>query len=94
MENQPMIKQFATRCPKTASGMIYTAGYVTGSLLGLMVGYLVSGTWKSGAMAVGAACGALALFAAQRKGLVPEPEELNKPITLFGPGGFHGDKGK
>jgi len=41
-------------------------------------------------MAFGAACGALALFAAQRQGLVPKPEELNKTISLFGPGGFHG----
>jgi hypothetical protein len=31
----------------------------------------------------------LALFLAQRRGIVPEPEEMNKPISLFGPGGFH-----
>jgi hypothetical protein len=87
-----MIKQFATRSPKAATGLIYMAGYAAGSLLGFLVGYLVSGAWKTGAaIAFGTACGALALFLAQRKGLVPAPEELNKPISLFGSGGFHGD---
>jgi hypothetical protein len=85
-----MIKRFATRSPKAASGLIYAAGYAAGSLLGFLVGYLVSGAWKtSAAIAFGAACGALALFLAQHKGLVPEPEQLNKPISLFGPDGFH-----
>jgi hypothetical protein len=60
-----------------------------------VAGYLVSGAWKTGAaIAFGAACGALALFRAQRKGLVPEPEQLNKPISLFGPSGFHGEDRK
>ena len=87
-----MIRRFATRWPKAASGVIYAAGYIAGSLLGFLVGYVFSGTWKSGATAVGAGFGALALFVAQRKGVVPEPEQLNKPITLFGPGGFHKEK--
>jgi hypothetical protein len=89
-----MIKRFATEHPKLASGLIYTAGYVGGSLLGFLAGYLISGTWKSGATAIGMGCGLLALAAAQRKGLVPKPEELNKPLTLFGSGGFHGEKEK
>lgn len=86
------MKQFATRSPKAASGLIYAVGYAVGSLIGFVAGYLVSGARKTGAaIAFGAACGALALFLAQRKGLVPEPEQLNKPISLFGPGGFHGE---
>ena len=84
-----MIRQFAKRSPRAAYGVIYAAGYTAGTLLGLMVGYLISGAWKTGAMAVGAGFGGLALFLAQRRGIVPEPEELNKPISLFGPGGFH-----
>jgi uncharacterized membrane protein YfcA len=84
-----MIRRFAKGSPKVASGLIYAAGYIAGSLLGLLVGYLISGLWKSGAMAVGAGFGALALFLAQRRGIVPEPEEMNKPISLFGPEGFH-----
>ena len=85
-----MIRQFAKRSPKLASGMIYAAGYTAGTLLGLLLGYLISGTWKSsaaGGFAVG--CGALAVFLAQRRGIVPQPEELNRPISLFGPEGFH-----
>jgi hypothetical protein len=87
----PMIRQFAKRSPKAASGAIYAAGYVAGTLFGLLAGYLISGVWKTGAMGFGAGCGALTLFLAQRRGIVPEPEELNKPISLFGPGGFHDD---
>jgi hypothetical protein len=86
-----MIRQFAKRWPKAASGVIYAAGYSAGTLFGLLAGYLISGVWKTGAMAFGAGCGALTLFLAQRRGIVPEPEELNKPISLFGPGGFHDD---
>jgi hypothetical protein len=86
-----MIRQFAKRSPKAASGLIYAAGYTAGTLVGLLLGYLVSGTWKSSASAFGAGFGALALFLAQRRGVVPAPEELNKPISLFGPGGYHND---
>lgn len=86
-----MIRQFARRSPRAASGMIYAAGYAAGTLVGLVVGYVASRAWKPGAMAVGACFGVLALLLAQRKGVVPEPEELNKPISLFGPGGFHDD---
>jgi sugar/nucleoside kinase (ribokinase family) len=90
-----MFKQFATRSPRAATGLIFAAGYAAGTLLGLLAGYLVSSAWKtSAAIAVGMACGTLALNAAQRRGLVPEPQELNKPISLFGPGGFHGDGSK
>jgi len=87
-----MIRQFAKRSPRAASGLIYAAGYAAGTLFGLVVGYLLSGAWKAGATAIGAGCGVLALFAAQRKGIVPEPEELNKPISLFGPGGFRDER--
>jgi uncharacterized membrane protein (Fun14 family) len=87
-----MIKRFAARLPRAASGVIYAAGYAAGSLLGFLAGYLVSGAWKPGAMAFGAGCGALSLFLAQHRGIVPEPEELNRPISLFGPGGFHEDR--
>jgi hypothetical protein len=79
------MRQFAKRSPRAASGMIYAAGYAAGTL----VGCLISGGWKTGALALGAGCGVLALHFAQRRGVVPEPEELNKPISLFGPGGFH-----
>jgi len=87
-----MIRQFAKRSPKVASGVIYAAGYTAGTLLGYLVGYLVSGAWKTGAMAVGVCCGSLALFLCQRKGIVPEPQELNKPISLFGPGGIRDEE--
>jgi hypothetical protein len=86
-----MIRRFARRSPKAASGVIYAAGYAAGTMLGFLIGYMISGVWKTGAMAFGAGCGALTLFLAQRRGIVPEPEELNKPISLFGPGGFHDD---
>jgi hypothetical protein len=86
-----MIRRFAARSPRAASGLIYAAGYAAGSLLGFLAGLLVSGAWKPGAMAIGAGGGALALFLAQRRGIVPEPKDLNRPISLFGPGGFHGD---
>jgi hypothetical protein len=86
-----MIRRFAVRSPRAASGLIYAAGYTAGGLLGLLAGFLVSGAWKPGAMAIGAGGGTLALFLAQRRGIVPEPNELNKPISLFGPGGFHED---
>jgi uncharacterized membrane protein YfcA len=85
------MRQFAKRSPRAASGLIYAAGYAAGTLLGWLVSYLISGVWKTGAMGVGAGCGVLTLFLAQRKGIVPEPEELNKLISLFGRGGFHDD---
>jgi|HubBroStandDraft_2_1064218.scaffolds.fasta_scaffold1635151_2 hypothetical protein len=84
-----MIREFARRSPRAASGVVYAAGYTAGTLLGLLLGYLISGAWKSGAMGVGAGFGTLALFLAQRRGIVPEAGELSKPISLFGPGGFH-----
>jgi hypothetical protein len=86
-----MIKRFAARSPRAASGLIYAAGYAAGSLLGFLLGYLISGGWKPGAMAFGAGCGTLSLFLAQRRGIVPQPQEMNKPISLFGPAGFHKD---
>jgi hypothetical protein len=82
-----MIRQFAKRSPRAASGLIYAAGYTAGTLVGLLAGYLISGTWKSGAAAFGVGFGALALYWAQRRGVVPGPEELNRPISLFGPEG-------
>jgi hypothetical protein len=88
-----MMRQFAKRSPRVATGLIYAVGYVGGTLLALMVGYLVSGTWKPGSAGFGAGAGALALWLAQRRGVVPVPEELNKPISLFGPAGFHEDGG-
>ncbi len=86
-----MIRRFAARSPRAASGLIYAAGYTAGSLLGLLAGFLVSGTWRPGALAMGAGGGALTLLLAQRRGIVPEPKELNRPISLFGPGGFQED---
>ena len=84
-----MIKRFAARRPKTTSALIYTTGFVGGILLGFLVTYLSSGAWKHGGFAFGTAGGAVAVFLAQRQGLVRVPEERNKPISLFGPGGFH-----
>ena len=87
-----MITQFANRSPKAASVLIYLAGYLVGSVFGVVLVYLISGFWKmNAAVPFGAGCGALALSLAQNQGLVPEPEELNKPISLFGPGGFRGE---
>jgi hypothetical protein len=84
-----MIKEFAIASPRTATGLIYAAGYLMGSLLGLLMAYLISGTLKTGAaIAVGSACGVLALRVAQSRGVVPEARELNQPISLFGPGGY------
>ncbi len=85
------MRQFAKRSPRVATGVIYLAGYAIGTLLGLLVGYLVSGRWKPSSAAFGAGVGALALSLAQRWGVVPEAEEMNKPISLFGSGGFHSD---
>jgi hypothetical protein len=86
-----MIKRFAARSPRVACGLIYAAGYVAGSLLEFLARYLISGVWKPGATALGAGFGALGIFLAQRHGLVPQPQELNRPISLFGPRGFHKD---
>jgi uncharacterized membrane protein YfcA len=83
-----MIRQFAKRSPRAATGLIYAAGSTAGTLFGFLLGYLISGAWKPGAMAIGIGCGVLALRFAQRRGIVPEPEELNKAISLFGPEGF------
>ena len=86
-----MIREFAKRSPKVASGVIYAAGFVAGTMIGLVVGYLASGRWKPSSAAFGMGFGTLALTLAQRRGVVPEAAELNKPISLFGAGGFHDD---
>jgi hypothetical protein len=87
-----MMKEFAIASPRTATGLIYAAGYLTGTLLGLLMSYLISGYLKTGAaIAFGPACGVIALRVAQSRGVVPEAQELNQPISLFGPAGFHGD---
>ena len=87
-----MVKRFAKRSPRAASVLIYVAGYLAGSVFGVLLVYLISGFWKmNAAVPFGAGCGALALRLAQNQGLVPEPEELNRPISLFGSGGFHGE---
>ena len=52
-----MMRQFAKRSRRAASGVIYAAGYAAGTLLGYL----------AGAMAFGAGCGGLALFLAQRR---------------------------
>ena len=71
--------------------MIYAAGFVCGTVIGLLVGYWVSGTWKPSSGVLGMGIGTLALALAQRRGVVPEAEELNRPISLFGAGGFQDD---
>ena len=86
-----MMREFAKRSPKVATGLIYAAGFVGGTLIGFGVGYLVSGTWKPSSAAFGMGFGTLALALAQRRGVVPEVEELNRPISLFGRGGFQND---
>ena len=44
-----MIEQFAARSPKVATTLIYVGGYLAGSLLGMLVDYLISGAVKTGA---------------------------------------------
>jgi hypothetical protein len=80
-----MLRKWASQSPNAASVLVCVAGYLTGGLLGVLTGYLVSGAFETGAViAFGSAAGVLALVWARHSGLVPEPEELNKPITLFG----------
>ena len=90
-----MIKQFAERSPRLAIAFIYIAGYLAGTLFAVLLGYLIRDAFRIGpTIALGSSCGVLALALAQHLELVPAPEELNKPISLFGPGGFHGNDRK
>ena len=87
-----MIKLFGLRFPRTATGLIYLAGYLAGWLIGVLGDYLISGVVKASAgNAFGSSFGVLALGLAQHYGLVPARDDLNKPISLFGPDGYHGD---
>ena len=80
-----MIREFAARSPKTAAVVIYLGGYLAGSLLGALVGRLLSWSSNTGTLlGFGASCGALALAWARRSGLVIPPQDMNRPITLFG----------
>jgi hypothetical protein len=79
-----MIEEFARKSPKAASVLIYL-GYAAGGLCGMLLGYLISGVPKTWAiLAFGSGCGVLALQLARGRGVVPQPSELNRPITLFG----------
>jgi hypothetical protein len=63
----------------------YFAGFAIGTLVGLVFSYLIgkhSLLWTSNC---GNVCGVLALAWAQYKGLVPSPEEANRPLSLFTP---------
>ena len=80
-----MLREFATRSPKGATGVIYAGGYLAGSLLGALLDRLISGRVEGALVAAFGICAAsIAIFWARRRGIVPEPEELNRPITLFG----------
>ncbi len=90
-----MFKQFATGSPRAAIALIYVAGYLAGSLLGALFDYLISGVVKvSATLAFGTGFGTMAIALAQHWDLIPTPEELNKPLSLFGPGGYHGEDRK
>ncbi len=80
-----MLRQFASRSPKAATAIIYLAGYLAGSLLGALADYLIRARVDSAVVtACGLGVGTIAIVWARHRRFVPEPEDLNKPITLFG----------
>ena len=84
-----MTNQFCNRSPKAATALIYIVGYLAGSLIAALLAYLISGVVKPAAIiAFGTGCGTIALAVAQHRNLIPRPDELNRPISLFGPGGY------
>jgi hypothetical protein len=90
-----MIKEFAARSPRVRIALVYAAGYLAGTLFAVLLGYLIRDAVRiSTTIALGSSFGVLAIALAQHLGLVPTPEELNKPISLFGPGGIPGDDRK
>jgi len=61
----------------------YFAGFVAGTLAGLLVSYLVgknSLLWTSNC---GNLFGLLTVAWAQHRGVVPTPEEMCRPLSLF-----------
>jgi hypothetical protein len=66
--------------------LYYLAGFAMGTLVGLLVSYLIgkhSLLWASNCGNLG---GILAVAWAQYRGIVPSPEEANRPLSLFPPG--------
>ena len=61
----------------------YFAGFGVGTLIGLLVSYLIGKNSLLGLANCGNACGILALVWAQHRGLAPTPEEVNRPLSLF-----------
>jgi uncharacterized membrane protein YdjX (TVP38/TMEM64 family) len=63
----------------------YFAGFAIGTLLGLLVSYLIGKHNLLWISTCGNLCGILIVAWAQHSGLAPTPEEVNRPLSLFTP---------
>jgi len=65
--------------------LYYLAGFALGILISLLVSYLIGRPSLAWSTTCGNLGGVLAVAWAQHKGVVPSPEDLYRPLTLFPP---------
>ena len=63
----------------------YLAGFAIGILISLLVSYLIGKPSLAWSTTCGNLGGVLAVAWAQHRGIVPTPEDLYRPISLFPP---------
>jgi hypothetical protein len=63
----------------------YFAGFGIGSLIGLFFSYKAGKDGLLWSSNCGNLCGLLAVEWAERRGFVPTPEDLHRPLSLFPP---------
>jgi hypothetical protein len=63
--------------------LYYLAGFAIGIVVSLLVSYLIGKPSLAWSTTCGNLGGVLAIAWAQHRGVVPSPEELYRPLTLF-----------
>ena len=72
----------------------YLAGFAIGILISLLVSYLIRKPSLAWSTTCGNLGGVLAVAWAQHRGIVPTPEDLYRPLSLFPPEEKHGQEPK
>lgn len=63
--------------------LYYLAGFAIGTVVSLLVSYLIGKPSLAWSTTCGNLGGVLAVAWAQHRGVVPSPEDLYRPLTLF-----------
>jgi hypothetical protein len=79
------LKQFAMKYPKLATVLICVAGFAFGNVAAILVAYGFTGhaPKESDLTVLGLTTGILFVTLARHCGILPAPEDADRPITLF-----------